>query len=105
MTLEEALSGFISNNVANPVSFGGGFGANNQGVGNAFGGIDLSAMQAVRHRSSGLERYLPYAKDAFDYVTGIDPNAYEGKTAKQMLENEQFVLRTQPPKVINQNEP
>ncbi|MBQ9491804.1 MAG: hypothetical protein IJU86_03430, partial [Firmicutes bacterium] len=32
-----------------------------------------------------------------------------GKTlsqpAKQMLENEQFVLRTQPPKVINQNEP
>lgn len=46
--------------------------------------LDDLNMSPARRRRSKTEEYMMLAKDMFDYVSGVDPNAYLGKTAEMM---------------------
>jgi len=76
----EYLSGLYSNVDGNTaISLSGGFGVpapTGPGV------PDGLSVQPMRHRRSGLEQGLLMAKDVFDSISGVDPNAYLGKTAE-----------------------
>lgn len=78
------------------VSFGGGLPIEGKGQGNAFADVNLSGIQSARHRADRLESGLMFAKDAFDYITGLDPNAYAGKTAKLMNDYEKTRMEEDP---------
>lgn len=78
------------------VSFGGGLPIESKGQGNAFADVNLSDIQSARHRTNRLESGLMFAKDAFDYITGLDPNAYAGKTAKLMNDYEKTRMEEDP---------
>ena len=76
----EYLSGLYSNVDGNTaISLSGGFGVP---VPTGPGVPDGLSVQPMRHRRSGLEQSLLMAKDVFDSISGVDPNAYLGKTAE-----------------------
>ena len=76
----EYLSGLYSNVDGNTaISLSGGFGVP---VPTGPGVPDGLSVQPMRHRRSGLEQGLLMAKDVFDSISGVDPNAYLGKTAE-----------------------
>lgn len=77
---EEYLSGLVSDTNGNTaISLSGGF---NIPVPTGPGVPDGLSVQPMRHRRSGLEQGLLMAKDVFDSISGVDPNAYLGKTAQ-----------------------
>lgn len=90
MTVEEILSGFIPDESAtNTISFGGGLAFDNirrPDQAEVSPNFNPLAMVPARHRRSDAERYLAFAKDAFDYVSGLDPKGFLGKT-EQMMNN------------------
>lgn len=100
MTMEEILSGFIPDeNTANNVSFGGGLSFDNTrdpGQADVPTGFNPFAMMPARHRRSDTERYLAFAKDAFDYVSGLDPKGFLGKTEQMMNDYDKMRMEEDP---------
>lgn len=99
MTKEEMLTGLLSDaNSINPVSFAGGFGnqAEPDKKGVTFADLEDLNPLPQRHRRSQFTQNLMFAKDAFDFITGIDPQAYAGKTAKLMNDYDKVRMEEDP---------
>lgn len=102
MNPNEVLSGFSPVSAQNPISFSGGLGASGSKYNNSGDsispttGLDFSAMKPERRRSDATQKYLGLAKDAFDYITGVDPQAYMGKTAATLLEMDKIRMEEDP---------
>lgn len=91
MTTEQMLSALIADQPAvNAISFSGGLDFGNetpqesQQGGQQFADFDPNAYLPARHRRTDKERYFAFAKDAFDYVSGLDKNGFLGKTEQVM---------------------
>lgn len=98
MTKEELLTGLLSDSTnINPVSFSGGFGYDDTDKkGATFADLEDLNPQPVRQRKSQFTQNLMFAKDAFDFITGVDPQAYTGKTAKVMNDYEKMMKDDDP---------
>lgn len=102
MTTEELLSGLLaSENTTNPVSFSGGLdfgGATEEQLkqGNEFADFDPNSFLPARHRRTDKERYFAFAKDAFDYVSGLDGQGFLGKTEQAMNNYDKMRMEEDP---------
>ena len=100
MTTEELLSGLLaSENTTNPVSFSGGLdfaSVQQPQQGNEFADFDPSSFLPARHRRTDKERYLAFAKDAFDYVSGLDKQGFLGKTEQAMNNYDKMRMEEDP---------
>lgn len=100
MTVEEILSGFIPDESAtNTISFGGGLAFDNirrPDQAEVSSNFNPLAMVPARHRRSDTERYLAFAKDAFDYVSGLDPKGFLGKTEQTMNDYDKMRMEEDP---------
>lgn len=100
MTVEEILSGFIPDESAtNTISFGGGLAFDNikrPDQAEVSSNFNPLAMVPARHRRSDTERYLAFAKDAFDYVSGLDPKGFLGKTEQMMNDYDKMRMEEDP---------
>lgn len=99
MTQEEILTGLLSDATnINPVSFAGGLGyeAAPDKKGATFADVENLDPHSQRQRRSQFTQNLMFAKDAFDFITGIDPQAYAGKTAKLMNDYDKVRMEEDP---------
>lgn len=101
----EALTGLTPEdmNILKAISLGGGvsFDMPEKKTGYTFADIEGLDAQPARSRSNHI---FGMAKDVFDYMSGLDPNAYVGKTAKMTNEYMKTLAEDDPEgKMIDMN--
>lgn len=77
------------------VSFAGGLG-NQSGNQQSMNGLDLSGIQPMRQRRGLMEQAALRGIDAFDMISGVDKNAYLGKTLANEIAYEKALAEEDP---------